>query len=108
MFKLIVLILILAVHMNYAFKTNEYLNAIKELTNDIRYEKDFNQHIADCLTIDPFYFSYKSNLTFDCDVQAGTPATSVHNLRPNDIKMVAALGDSLTAALGAKVCFKMK
>ena len=54
MFKLIVLILILAVHMNYAFKTNEYLNAIKELTNDIRYEKYFNQHIADCLTIDPF------------------------------------------------------
>ena len=37
-----------------------------------------------------------------CGPIINEPATSVHKLRPSDIKIVAALGDSLTAALGAK------
>ena len=106
MFKLfptLILIIAVAVHLNDAFTRDEYFNAIKTLTNDARYEQAFNEHIKDILAIDSQYFSFKSNLTFSCDVNAGSPATSVHNLRPNDVKMVAALGDSLTAALGAKV-----
>ncbi|XP_077996977.1 phospholipase B1, membrane-associated-like [Glandiceps talaboti] len=41
--------------------------------------------------------------SFRCDVsvRGAAPATSVHNLRPSDIQVVGALGDSLTAANGA-------
>jgi len=39
---------------------------------------------------------------FPCKVnQTLTPATSVHNLRPEDVKVLGALGDSITAAFGA-------
>jgi phospholipase B1 len=40
--------------------------------------------------------------TFTCDVGAHTPAESVHRLRPSDVRVVAAFGDSLTAAFGAE------
>jgi len=40
---------------------------------------------------------------FDCPIPSNPkPATSVHRLRPSDIGIVGALGDSLTAAFGAK------
>ncbi|KAF4084484.1 hypothetical protein AMELA_G00129140 [Ameiurus melas] len=41
--------------------------------------------------------------SFPCTVTSPSPSipTSVHNLRPADVKVVGALGDSLTAAYGA-------
>ncbi|PAA60056.1 hypothetical protein BOX15_Mlig010946g1 [Macrostomum lignano] len=42
-------------------------------------------------------------LDFPCDLQRSTePPTSVHRLRPADIDVVAAMGDSLTAGSGAR------
>ena len=42
-------------------------------------------------------------LSFPCTVQTSPSVpTSVHKLHPSDIKVVAAVGDSVTAALGAK------
>jgi len=47
--------------------------------------------------------------TFTCAVEEGaTPAASVHALRPQDIKLVAAFGDSLTAAFGAEASNKLE
>nr|XP_006820486.1 PREDICTED: phospholipase B1, membrane-associated-like [Saccoglossus kowalevskii] len=45
----------------------------------------------------------KQDYTFDCEIlpPSDTTPTSVHKLRPADIDVVAALGDSLTAANGA-------
>eukprot|EP00800_Vazella_pourtalesii_P007482 TRINITY_DN2007_c0_g1_i3.p1 TRINITY_DN2007_c0_g1~~TRINITY_DN2007_c0_g1_i3.p1 ORF type:complete len:451 (+),score=52.30 TRINITY_DN2007_c0_g1_i3:105-1457(+) len=43
---------------------------------------------------------------FPCDVSqvnALPPATNVHELRPTDVKVIGAIGDSMTAALFAKV-----
>ena len=57
--------------------------------------------------IEPHYFQYtpfKSGRMspFQCVVDTVIePATSVHRLRPSDIKVIGALGDSLTAALGS-------
>lgn len=57
--------------------------------------------------IEPHYFHYtpfkSSRMSpFKCVVDAVIePATSVHRLRPSDIKVVGAIGDSLTAALGS-------
>ncbi len=42
---------------------------------------------------------------FDCDVYPASPRFAPHSakfLRPGDIKILAALGDSLTAGFGAK------
>ncbi|XP_065188122.1 phospholipase B1, membrane-associated-like [Sycon ciliatum] len=44
---------------------------------------------------------YGSNITCKVERSASVP-TSVHKLRPSDIKVVAALGDSVTAAFGAR------
>ncbi|CAF0857328.1 unnamed protein product [Adineta ricciae] len=46
----------------------------------------------------------ESRLTFNCPALTPSPTTptSVHALRPADIKHVASMGDSLTAANGAK------
>uniref|UniRef100_A0A1I8ITW1 Phospholipase B1, membrane-associated n=1 Tax=Macrostomum lignano TaxID=282301 RepID=A0A1I8ITW1_9PLAT len=42
-------------------------------------------------------------IDFPCDLQRSTePPTSVHRLRPADIDVVAAMGDSLTAGSGAR------
>jgi len=58
------------------------------------------------LKIEPNYFDYtpftSPNYTFECSLhEHNEPASSVHRLRPSDIKVMAALGDSLTAALGS-------
>jgi len=45
-------------------------------------------------------------ISFPCDVRALSPSpsnpTSVHKVRPSDVKVIGAIGDSLTAANGAK------
>ncbi|CAF3934385.1 unnamed protein product [Rotaria sordida] len=54
---------------------------------------------------EPDYFYDKLSETFPCStkgMRSPTVPTSVHALRPGDIQCVAAMGDSLTAALGAK------
>jgi len=45
---------------------------------------------------------YVPSTAFTCKgLPSPTPPTSIHKLRPGDITVVAALGDSITAALGA-------
>ena len=59
---------------------------------------------------DPEYETSRSvetrTIAFPCDPKLLSPSpsvpTSVHKLRPSDIKVVGAIGDSLTAANGAK------
>lgn len=102
MFKIILLITVQLIALNQAFNLTEYTNTIKLLMSDIKYEKDLKQHINNILAIDPDYYNYKPIAKFDCDVSGSEPARSVHKLRPSDVKVVAALGDSLTASLGAK------
>ena len=56
---------------------------------------------------DPLYVLSRSEsrvLPFTCAAQPPSPSvpTSVHQLRPADIKVIGAIGDSLTAANGAK------
>lgn len=46
----------------------------------------------------------EGNPVFPCNVTAGrsdSPPTSVHRLRPGDVRVIGAMGDSLTAANGA-------
>ncbi|KFQ86329.1 Phospholipase B1, membrane-associated, partial [Phoenicopterus ruber ruber] len=85
-------------------------------------EKKDNQHIEDEIVLkcpseaEPFLRTYKnSNYTYPnqtpvsnygsqllCEDRSPSspPATSVHSLKPADVKIIAALGDSLTAGTG--------
>ena len=89
--------------LNNAFNVDEYTNAIKDLMQNYTFIQDFDNHLAECLSIDPNYFEYKNEFTFDCDFTPSEQAPrSVHKLRPSDIKVVGALGDSLTASVGTR------
>ena len=89
-----------------AFIIEEYAEAILKLKSNATFVKDFDNYINYLLSIDPKYFEGKklSDFKFDNKLvkRFNKPATSVHELKPSDIKVIAALGDSITAAFGAK------
>lgn len=62
-----------------------------------------NQTLAD-LYNRTFLSAPRNHVPFDCDIlpRSDSVPTSVHALRPGDVDVVAAMGDSLTAARGAK------
>ena len=87
-----------------SWKTEEYLSTVEEiLLNPIllaEYEKN-----ALKLFSDPDYAYGKAPGAFPCQLNINRTRNdplTVHNLRPNDIQCVAAIGDSLTAGLGAQ------
>ncbi|KAJ8044684.1 Phospholipase B1, membrane-associated [Holothuria leucospilota] len=55
---------------------------------------------------EPCRVDYQHPYSFNCDtdISAGPPATSVHALRPHDVSVIGAMGDSLTAAFGSDAC----
>jgi hypothetical protein len=91
----------------YCYTPSEYENLILDISSRPEYVSDFENNVQKLLKQEPNYFDYtpfaNENYTFDCPTQEFVSSeipTSVHKLRPGDIKVVAALGDSLTAALG--------
>jgi len=87
---------------------NEYHDFIETLARNETIARDFQNNVQELLKSEPNYFDYSPfrdpsmNFTFNCKIEPSPqPPTSVHQLRAGDIKVVAALGDSLTAALGS-------
>lgn len=86
-----------------AFNFEQFTNGVYQLLNDTDYALHFTDHINKCLSIDPNYYEFKNNLEFECSLEPSNEVpSSVHQLRPADIRVVAALGDSLTASVGTK------
>lgn len=86
-----------------ALNATEYEEAILELSEDPEFLTQFALNLRDNFEIEPNYLNYtpfnKPDYKFECEKDSDpTVATSVHRLRPQDIKVVGALGDSLTAA----------
>jgi len=105
------LILISAVLLNVAalatcYSQFEYVSLITELSQKKEYRDDYANNVRKLLEQDPDYFAPKFTNRLECkDAMPAKPsanATSVHKLTPFDIGIVAALGDSLTAAAGAE------
>jgi hypothetical protein len=83
----------------------EYELSIKKLAGDSSFVAAYEKYIENLLKIEPNYYTYSKHSfsSFDCRVEPSPSVpTSVHKLRPSDIKVVGAIGDSLTAAMGAK------
>jgi phospholipase B1, membrane-associated len=83
---------------------------VEELTEGvnnvlINHLGSYEAHVMNLLKIDPNYFNYQSKYKFECKTTENNRdqvPESVHRLKPSDIKVVGALGDSLTAAVGVK------
>ena len=88
----------------YAFDAYSFESKINKIANQKELIKQYQDHIDNMLSLGQKYFdpSQNESVIFDCNTTLSSePVTSVHRLRPSDVKVVAAMGDSITAALGA-------
>lgn len=84
-----------------AFTPSEYAGYIDELMKNPQFVEEYQKWSAE-LFADPDYLYGSRNGEFPCPIPSKSSAPkNVHELSPEDITCVGALGDSLTAALGA-------
>ena len=92
-------------HVN-GFNVSSYVRTVLNLSNDPKFQQDLIDQLNYVLSLDKNYFNFKPNITFDCNISYSEGVvrepTTVHTLKPTDIKVIAALGDSLTAAIGGE------
>ena len=88
-------------HANFALNITEYSAYIEELMHDEKFLDEYAKWSFQLFS-QPDYLYGDLNKTFPCPItkDTTTPKT-VHELRPSDVKCIGAMGDSLTAALGA-------
>lgn len=105
MFKIIcaLMLSVCILHSASAFNRTEYEEAILELAENPFFIAEFAKFMKDQLEIEPNYLNYTPfdniEYNFPCEKESdSTVPKSVNRLRPQDIKIVGALGDSLTAA----------
>ena len=107
-FLILTTILIINLLSVNASDEDEYEQIVEFMATDSVYQKDFEEHLKSVLSIDETYLDYKPTAAFNCDTnyfltkELSEEIPTVHSLKPSDIKVVAAMGDSLTAALGGK------
>ena len=90
-----------------SYSLNKYESIVTLMSTLDPFKLDFEQNLNYLQSIEPNYFNYvPEDFSFDCQTNISMKSrqvpTSVHQLRPNDIQVVSAIGDSLTAALGAR------
>ena len=104
MIRLIIATLVLcafALQQSSALNATEYIAYIDELSQDEKFVEEYAKWSFKLFS-QPDYLYGAKNRKFPCPAAKDTTVpTSVHRLRPSDIKCVGAMGDSLTAALGA-------
>ena len=84
-----------------SLKLNE--NVINILSESNHFKSTFKANINNLIRQDSAYLNFTHHKLFNCDVHYNDNRTevTVHSLRPSDIKLIGAFGDSLTAGLGA-------
>lgn len=86
-----------------SFNIDDYVSSLEELFRDVTFVEEY-QKWAFKLFSDPDYLYGKKPVAFPCEIPSSNETNdpiTVHNLRPSDVQCVGAIGDSLTAALGA-------
>lgn len=84
-----------------AFTVQEYNAYIDELLNNQNFTDAYEKWAAELFADPEYLYGPKSN-EFPCPKpKVITPPRNIHELSPIDITCIGALGDSLTAALGA-------
>jgi hypothetical protein len=104
MIKLITTVLVLLaffVGQDHALDVANYTAYIEELMQDEQFVEEYAKWSFELFS-QPDYLYGGKHKTFPCAVTKDSIVpTSVHKLRPTDVKCVGAMGDSLTAGLGA-------
>ncbi|CAF3210653.1 unnamed protein product [Rotaria socialis] len=86
---------------SFGFDADSYARFIDELSVDEKFLEEYAKWSLELFS-QPDYLYGKPRGNFPCEITKDTNVpTSVHALRPSDIKCVGAIGDSLTAGLGA-------
>lgn len=86
------LVLILITNVN-GFDFNHYMTSIKALSVNPNFVSEYEKHVNKLIEIEPNYFNYtpfvSNEYNFDCfdNSTVYEEATSVHRLRPKDIKV---------------------
>jgi hypothetical protein len=87
-----------------SFEIDEYVASIDELLINKQFIKAYAKWSFKLFS-DPDYLYGKEIGAFPCEIPSkegeNAPIT-VHNLRPIDVECIGAIGDSLTAGLGAQ------
>jgi hypothetical protein len=92
---------VFALQQGSALNADEYIAYIEQLSQDEEFVEEYAKWSFELFSQPDYLYGGKSR-TFPCPaVKDTTVPTSVNKLRPTDIKCVGAMGDSLTAALGA-------
>jgi hypothetical protein len=87
-----------------AYTPEKYKEFIEQVLSKPDYKIDFANNVKQLVEKEPNYFNYSpfkayQGFTFDCNTQDYTSLVtpkSVHQLKPGDINVVAAMGDSIT------------
>jgi hypothetical protein len=100
-FIIAVLVLFVFIGENRAFDVKNYTAYIDELMQDEKFVDEYAKWSFKLFS-QPDYLYGDLNKTFPCPVTKDSIVpTSIHTLRPTDVKCIGAIGDSLTAGLGA-------
>lgn len=98
------LLFILIINQIQSLKIDEYISTIDSLLLDSHFVDEYRKWTLKLLEDPDYLYPKKPYQAFPCEIPQTTARnepTTVHNLRPSDVQCVAAIGDSLTAALGA-------
>jgi len=95
---------ILLINKIQTLKIDEYISTIDSLLLDKHFVDEYRKWTLKLLSDPDYLFPKRPIAGFPCEIPQITTRNdpiTVHSLRPGDIQCVAAIGDSLTAALGA-------
>ena len=101
-FSLLLTVIGLLVRVN-GYNVSDYLRTIEELSLNDEFVDEYLKWSRELFS-DPDYLYGPKPEPFPCstkEMKSSSTPTSVHALRPGDIQCVAALGDSITAGMGA-------
>jgi hypothetical protein len=87
---------------NFGDKILPFVKLVSQKLKSFERPQDFERALTLNMRIAKVQRQFEENFPFFCDVRRShTFPISVHKLRPGDIDIVAAIGDSLTVASGA-------
>ena len=107
MFKSAVILLICVLAcLGQDFDPNpRYTEFVQMVMKNPELRADFEANVQYAYSLDANYINYTPQTPFNCDtgfMKNMPEATNVHEVKPSDVKVVGALGDSLTAAIGGE------
>ncbi len=113
MMKLVVIICVLFTLFfteNLALDANNYIAYIEKLSRNETFLEEYAKWSSELFSQRDYLFGdfhAKFPCTTDNSTNKNNISTSVHTLRPSDIKCIGAIGDSFTTGLGARAITPM-